>query len=492
VFDQLRRLFKHSLVYGMAETVSRGTGFILLFIYGIVLTKDDIGLRSAVYVASAFLGIFYTLGLDNAFLRYFMDDELAEKKAELFSSAFFFSMLTGFFFLVFALFNSETISLILTKYPTYDYIIRLLFIIMIFDTVVIYPTQVLRAENRLLYFSLVAFTRFFLFILLNLFFVWRLKRGLKGIFEANLIVVFTIAVLLLPVFLKYLRGRISFSILKKMLTFGIPTIFTILCMRVIDFSDRQVINYLLGETALGEYSVAYNLGMVGVMVFINSFRIAWQPFFLSEKNYPNAREMFSRVATYYAMIIGMVFLGITLFREEIFTLFVAYFKSEYPLSLSKIVPLVSLAYMFFGFYIIMMAGIFIREKTRYLPIVTFIAAALNVGLNFIFVPVFGTIGAAYTTVIAYFAMVLVMYLISMNIYRVNYEFKRLGLVMLFTAVPIGLSLIFTPDGKVMRLLYHGVLLFVPVIGYISTGFILQEERIRLKQILKNLINRMEK
>ena len=89
MFDQLRRLFKHSLVYGMAETVSRGTGFILLFIYGIVLTKGDIGLRSAVYVASAFLGIFYTLGLDNAFLRYFMDDELAKKKAELFSSASF-------------------------------------------------------------------------------------------------------------------------------------------------------------------------------------------------------------------------------------------------------------------------------------------------------------------------------------------------------------------------------------------------------------------
>ena len=76
----LTRLLKHSAVYGMAETISRGIGFILVFIYVRILTENDLGIRTAVYGASAFLGIFYTLGLDNAFLRYFMDDELSDKK----------------------------------------------------------------------------------------------------------------------------------------------------------------------------------------------------------------------------------------------------------------------------------------------------------------------------------------------------------------------------------------------------------------------------
>ena len=73
MFAHLSRLFKHSLVYGMTETISRGTGFVLVFIYARLLDDSDIGIRTLVYGASSFIALFYTLGLDNAFLRYFMD-----------------------------------------------------------------------------------------------------------------------------------------------------------------------------------------------------------------------------------------------------------------------------------------------------------------------------------------------------------------------------------------------------------------------------------
>ena len=223
-----------------------------------------------------------------------------------------------------------------------------------------------------------------------------------------------------------------------MLAFGIPTVFTLLCTRVIDLSDRQIILRFLGDSELGRYSVSYTLGMVGIMVFVNSFRLGWQPFFLSLKDNPNARNLFSRVATYYAMFIGMALLGITLFRKEIFILY----ASKLPVSLAEIVPFVSCAYVFFGFYIIMLAGIFIREKTWLLPVVTFTGAALNLGLNFIFIPALGIIGAAYSTVIAYFVMVIILYGMSFHVYRVDYEFKRLGVVLLLTTMLIGATELF--------------------------------------------------
>lgn len=491
MFEHLRRLFRHSVVYGLAETISRGTGFVLGFIYLRVLSQNDVGIRTAVYGVSALIAVFYTFGLDNAFLRYFMDKELADKKREIFSNAFYFSALLGFLFLSIAFVHDDFISSIMTKNSSYTTIVRLLFIILIFDNIVIYPTLVLRAENRLAYFSLIAFSRFFLFIFLNLLLVWVFKRGLTGVFGVNLIVVIIISVILIPVFRTYLCAGISFSILKRMLAFGVPTIFTILCMRVIDLSDRLFILYMLGEsgkTELGKYYAAYTLGMVGLMVFVNSFRLAWHPFYLSIKDNPDTRELFSRVATYYFMFIGMIFLGIALFREEIFTL---YAPPQYPVSLSVIVPVISLAYVFFGFYIIMLAGIFVREKTRYLIIVTFVAASANVGLNMIFIPAFGIIGAAYATVIAYIIMAIMMYMISHNLYQVNYDFKRIGVVLLITTIPIGLTLVFEPELSLGNIFFRGALFMFPPSVYLFSDFLLPEERSRFKEFFNFRLNKHE-
>ena len=484
MLNQLQRLFKHSAIYGVAETVSRGTGFVLLFFYVRVLSESDLGVRSAVYVAAAFLGLAYTLGLDNAFLRYFMDKELADKKVEIFSTVFYVSALVGILFLIAVFFFDESFSQLITDSSSFEYITRLLFLIIIFDTAVIYPTLILRAENRLMYYSLVACARFFLFIIVNIILVFGLNRGLRGVFEANLIVVITVVFLLLPVYRKYLHVRFSLPLLKRMLAFGIPTIFTLLCMRVIDLSDRQIILRFIGESELGRYSVAYTLGMVGVMVFINSFRLVWQPFFLSQKDNPDARNLFSRVATYYAMFIGMAFLGITLFRKEIFVIY----APKFSISLAEIVPFVSCAYVFFGFYVIMLAGIFIREKTRFLPIATVTGAALNLGLNFVFIPVFGIIGAAYSTVIAYVVMVIIMYGILHNVYRVNYEFKRLGMVLILTVVPIGVTVIFQPEVKLVSIFFRSALFLIPPSVYLISDFLLPEERCRLKQFFNIRLN----
>ena len=280
MFAHMSRLFKHSVVYGISETISRGTGFILMFIYVRILADSQIGIRTLLYFASALLGLFYTLGLDNAFLRYFMDEDYKDKRSKIFSTTVCFTVLIGLLFVVASVFFGKSISILITESDSYVYLIRLLFIILILDTIVIYPSLVLRAENRFQYYSLISIARFFLFILLNLVLVWYLDRGVNGVFEANLIVVLLIFFFLLPVYGKYFSGQISFTILKRMLFFGVPTIFTIFAMRIIDLSDRRIIQYFFDESKVGQYSYAYTLGMVGIMVFVNSFRTAWQPFFL--------------------------------------------------------------------------------------------------------------------------------------------------------------------------------------------------------------------
>ncbi len=478
MFKHLNRLFKHSVLYGLSETISRGTGFVLVFIYVKALTDAELGIRTAFYAASAFIVLFYTLGLDNAFLRYFMDDKYRDRKDRIFSTALYFTVITGVLFYAISLYAGPSISALITKSPSYVYITHLIFVILILDTIVIYPTLVLRAENRFLYYFIISIVRFVMFIVLNVVFLGYLGRGIQGVFEANLIVVAAVFVILLPVYKTYFSGKLSFALLKKLLMFGIPTIFTIAALRVIDLSDRRLILQFFDDARVGQYAVPYTLGMVGIMVFVNSFRIAWQPFYLSLGTHPDAKSVFSRTATYYAMFISVMFLGITLFRDEIFIL---YTRGEYPLSLADIMPFVSLSYVIYGFYIIMLAGVFLKEKTHILPIATIAGACVNVGLNLLFIPKYGIIGAAYTTVIAYAVMVLVLYIYSRTIYRVEYELKRLGAVVFITAVPVILSVVYAPAGVINAFLYRIALFFLPFGFYAFSGFLSSEEKQVLMQ-----------
>ena len=476
MLTHIKRLFKHSVIYGLFETVSRGTGFLLMFLYlHIPLTDSQIGDRTSLYVASAFLGLFCTLGLNNAFLRYFMEDEYRHKKDVILTTSIVFTLLVGCSFLLITMFWGEIASSLITGSTEYVYVTRLLFIILILDTIVIYPTLILRAEKRFAYFSLISGMRFVLFIGMNAFLVWFLGRGVRGIFEANLLVVACIAAMFFPIYRRYLCGRISFSVLKRMLMFGIPTIFTVFAMRIIDFSDRVIILRFLGNAMLGQYAYAYQLGMVGIMVFVNSFHVAWQPFFLSLKEKYNDREIYSRVATYYAMFIGMVFLGIVLFRELLFSIY----APGRPLSLANIIPFIAFSYVVYGFYIIMLPGLYIREKTMYLPLATFSGAALNLGLNFFFIPKFGLIGAAYTTIIAYVVMVSVLYYISRSIYLVRYEFKRLWTVLLLTSATIALSFLYKPAAPVLKYGYYCSLCCLPLLFYCFSSFLTLEEKLPL-------------
>ncbi|MFC1511973.1 lipopolysaccharide biosynthesis protein [Candidatus Latescibacterota bacterium] len=472
MIHHLSRLARHSVVYGLAETISRGTGFVLMFIYLRLLTDAEIGIRTLLYVGSSFIILFYTLGLDQAFLRYFMDEELKERKREIFTTSVVFTVFLGIVFLILALFRGSLISALMTESESYVYATCLLFVIMIFDTLSLYPMQVLRAEDRFRYYLFISAERLILFILFNLLFVGGFRRGVNGIFEANLLVVIIVVASLVPIYVRNLGRQISTSLLRRMLMFGIPTVFTVFAMRIIDLSDRRILQFFLGESEVGQYAAAYTLGMVGIMVFVNSFRIAWQPFFLSLQSRPEAKSVFAQVATFYSLFISFAFLGITLFREEIFMIY----APGRPLWLSAIIPLVALSYILYGFYIVLLPGVFIREKTSALLVASCVGAVCNVALNFAFIPVFGIIGAAYATIAAYGVMVAVLFFMSRRFYHISYEFSRIAVVWIVTAVPVALSFMIHPASRVAGVAVNLLLLTVPLILYQLIGFWREDER----------------
>ncbi len=75
-------------------------------------------------------------------------------------------------------------------------------------------------------------------------------------------------------------------------------------------------------------------------------------------------------------------------------------------------PLISVAYLLLGVNIIWSVGYLLKRKTKYIPIMTIIAAALNVILNYFLVPPFGMMGAAVATLISYFVWAVLRYFVA--------------------------------------------------------------------------------
>ena len=81
----------------------------------------------------------------------------------------------------------------------------------------------------------------------------------------------------------------------------------------------------------------------------------------------------------------------------------------------EVVYLILLAYFFFGMYVIQLPGVYMKNKTKFIPWFRFVGAASNILLNIFLIPKYGVIGSAWATCIAYFLMTLMIYIYLINV-----------------------------------------------------------------------------
>jgi len=85
---------------------------------------------------------------------------------------------------------------------------------------------------------------------------------------------------------------------------------------------------------------------------------------------------------------------------------------------------VLLAYIFGGISIHLNAGIFIEKKTAYLFPTSVLAAVSNIVANYFLIPIYGIMGAAYATLIAYALGAISLFVIVQRFYPIHYEYGR--------------------------------------------------------------------
>jgi len=387
------------------------------------------------------------------------------------------------------LFAPTIVKLVVTlpePYPDWAiYTLRVCAAIVWFDNMNVYPQIVLRIQEKAFRFVAVRITGITLGTILTMIFLVKLGRGLPGLFEANLLQSLIIFVLYLPTISEFLRPRISRIVLKQNLLFGLPNVPNAVFVVIIEMSSRKTLELLGNAYEVGIYSVMYKLGVfMGVVAM--AFRYAWQPFFMSYSEHPEGKAIFGRVLTYYLAAVGWLFLLLTAFAKPVLTttLFgrAPLIDAAYWGGLS-LFPVILFAHIFNGVYAILSVGVFVKEKTVVFPIITGIAAVVNVAGSILTIPYWGMWGAAWFTAISYFTMDLLLYLYSRKLYPIPYEWGRvvhitIAGVLIFLAGWLGRQAGMAWIGWLTAPLFPMALLM--------TGAANENEKVRLRRLVKRV------
>jgi O-antigen/teichoic acid export membrane protein len=116
-----------------------------------------------------------------------------------------------------------------------------------------------------------------------------------------------------------------------------------------------------------------------------------------------------------------------------------------------------------------MVGANITRKTWLAAVFTAVAAVVNFVLNLFLIPLYGAIGAAISTLVAYFVMALLAYLVNQRIYPVPFEVGRfIGAALIGSAVYLGSYVVMYSTGAIWK----GPTWPICIVGSIAYGALL--------------------
>ena len=384
---QANSILKNGSLYVLGNLFNKAIAFITVPIFTRLLTQEEYGIVNTYTSWVSLLAVIVGLSLGNSIRNAYLDmhDEMGEYISSIFNLAFI--NFIGICIILFLIknhlnFPKELIFFCLIE-SFFNFIINAIIIRYIMEECAIKRTLLLILPNLS--------GAIFSIILIS---ALPSNKYYGRIMATSIITVIFGSVIMLYYMIRF-RNLFNLRYWKYALPISIPLIFHGISCNILGTSDRSIITYYCGPTATGIYSLIYNLSMVS-NVLTSSAEAVWIPRMtlqLQKKDY----KKFNYDVGVYIYTILFAFCGLLTFAPE---LIIVLGGKEYLAGAKMIFPIVSSAFVIFIYSIYVNIEYFYK-KTRMIAIATMIAAGLNIVLNFIFVPKFGAVAAAYTTLSSY-------------------------------------------------------------------------------------------
>lgn len=419
--SKLKQLLNHSIIYGLTSSMQSLLAFILLPILISYYSTEMFGIYSLILVVTSFASAIFYLGASSALGRFYHDDPDETYAKSIISATLMLTIFGGFLLVILALVFGEWLSVTLFSSDKYYWHIVLGLtsgaLTFIFNAL----TLIVRYQKKSVLFFIISIVgvliNFIVTYVLLVIFKFGILAPILGIITAYLINI----LILLNQQKRYLTLQIDRNHYVILLKFGLPLCISGLTFYLLDWADRFIIKDLLDLSTVGVYSLGARLAILMNVLFITPFTMVWAPLRMEFKNNPDSNKLLTKVMSYFTILGIGIILPFILFSDLFISIF---FPSPAYAEVARLIPILLMAQLVYGYQNIIDFGIYISNRTQFYIVVSLIGVVINVTLNYMLIPKFGYIAAAYITLFTYLISSSLIYLISSKYYSFNIEWKR--------------------------------------------------------------------
>ncbi len=475
----LKKLAGETVIYGFSTILARVVNFVFVPIYTYNLTKVNYGIATEFLAYIAILQVILTLGLETGCFRYANKTKDSDK---VFSNA----LLTtgGLSLVVFLLFTIWSGSIAgWLGYGEHKRIIVYVAGILMMDSVTAILFAKLRHENRAVKFALfktikiLSETSFnlLLFFVVPGFIARNPGSILNSVisptpaFTYILTAIFLSGIVSVLIFIPdLLKIKLKFTpkLWREMMIYSLPIMVAGLPGILNDFIDRPLFRFFspagnVWEADLGVFQAGVKIAML-MMLFIQMFRFAAEPFFFSREREKDSKELYAKVMNHFTAFGMLIFLGIIFYLDILQYIIGRDFREGL-----SIVPIMLLSYLILGINFNVSMWYKLSGKTGYAILITSIGLPVTIAVNVLFMPIYSYHAAAWGHLLSYLVMFTVSILLGNRHYPIPYNWKRVGFYValglaLYTAITL------MPEmGLFAKYLIRTILVIIYTITYLK-------------------------
>lgn len=249
------------------------------------------------------------------------------------------------------------------------------------------------------------------------------------------------------------------------LTLSLPLLGHSFASQILSVSDRLLISNLIDNSAVGIYSTLYSVGSIALMFWaaLNSSFIPY--LFQNIENQDDRKKVGKNAQMLLSFFSALIFFVALIAPDIVFILA----TDEYYQYVSIVSPIIA------GTYLISVGNFYSNllvycKKTMAIMISTVVAGVVSVLLNLLFIPMFGFVAAAYTTLLAYMLFAFMQSVSGYRFFKKSiqgsfiYDNRRMAVIAVVTVL-LTLCCSITYSYNVLR--YTLIIVLIPVMikGY---------------------------
>lgn len=475
----MRKLYSRALFLSSAYLIGnigqKALSFILIPLYTYLLSPKDFGILALMTITIALITNTVASPLGAAFGRFYYRPDYIEKKDIFLFNIFVLLVIQSVVLAALYWCFSKSLCSLLFSDNQSLFLVQLCTIAIFLTPISSFLQSFIKIIEMAKYFVFMSLSNAVFSCGLIIYLLVIEKLGLLALIYGLIFDLCYRTILCLPILLKHSKFRFSLSVLKGPLIYGYPAIVSGYSLYLIQSGDRYVLKIFDSISTIGLYSFGYTIATLIYLLLVDPVTQGLLPIILKkESNKAEQKQFLITTANYYYLIGIFMALGMSLFAKEAIMILA---RQKEFWSCWVIVPIITFSYVLHGLGSFVGWGIVMKNKPVLISRNLLISAAVNLGLNFVFIPYWGIIGAAFATLISYIVWNGLKTYYSAKLYDLHFDLVRL---MYITAIGVSLylfSLIIANTGVLSFNIFIKflILLAYPII-FLVTGFFTQKEK----------------